>query len=281
MAKQGHIGINEILCYIQGIRNTATVREIHEAGISLFNMQKLHDALLQYHEHRVKGLILRARTPEKHIKCILDWMLENKGDTGIPHFVADNISWWLYPVGPKKINCAMLLRENKSLAPAILDLGEQIQKMKQMLRDFCQNYIPINNLQSEVESRIYQFLADTRNVSNSGSAETLQSAAASPSQRSLSISAEGPIYPYTQPPHTLAPSNPAEPTHPSTPPPLHTALPLPSTGSINPPSPSQLLPTPSSPTFESVLGGRADKPQSEPAVQNEEADFTVVDRKKK
>ena len=85
----------------------------------------MHAALNLYHEHRAKGLILRARTPEKHIKCILDWMLEDEGDTGIPHFVADSISR-LYPVDPKKINCAMLPRENKSLASAILDLGEQI-----------------------------------------------------------------------------------------------------------------------------------------------------------
>ena len=34
---------------------------------------------------------------------------------------------------PKKINCEMLLRENKFLASAILDLGEQMQKMEQML----------------------------------------------------------------------------------------------------------------------------------------------------
>ena len=66
-----------------------------------------------------------------------------------------------------------------------------------MLRDFCQNYVPIDNPQSEVEVRIDEFLTDARNDSNRGSAETLQSAAASPSQRSLSISAEGPIYPYT------------------------------------------------------------------------------------
>ena len=94
-------------------------------------------------------MILRARTPEKHIKCILDWILEDEGDSGIPHFVADNISW-LYPVDPKKINCAMLLRKNKSLASAIRDLDEQIQKMTQMLQDFCENYVPINNPHSEV-----------------------------------------------------------------------------------------------------------------------------------
>ena len=46
----------------------------------------------------------------------------------IPHFVADNISWW-YPVVPKKINGAMLQRENKFLASAILDIGEQTQKI--------------------------------------------------------------------------------------------------------------------------------------------------------
>ena len=69
------------------------MRQIHEAVISLFNAQKLHDAFLLYRLHRGKGLILRAKTPEKHIKCIFDWMLEDEGDTGIPHFVADNISW--------------------------------------------------------------------------------------------------------------------------------------------------------------------------------------------
>ena len=51
MAKQGPIVVNEILCYIQGIRNTATVRQIREALISLFNEQKLHAALLLYHGH--------------------------------------------------------------------------------------------------------------------------------------------------------------------------------------------------------------------------------------
>ena len=71
-------------------------------------------------------------------------MTEDEGDLGTPHFVADNISWW-YPVDPKKINCAMLLRENKSLASAILDFGEQMQKMEQILRDFCQKNAPINN----------------------------------------------------------------------------------------------------------------------------------------
>ena len=54
MAKHGSIVVNEILCYIQGVRNTATVRQIHGAVINLFNKQKLHSALLQYHEHRGK-----------------------------------------------------------------------------------------------------------------------------------------------------------------------------------------------------------------------------------
>ena len=45
-------------------------------------------------------------------------MTEDEGDKGIPHFVADNISWW-YPVDPKKISCALLQRENKSMSSAI------------------------------------------------------------------------------------------------------------------------------------------------------------------
>ena len=67
----------------------------------------------------------------------MEWMTEDEGDLGIPHFVADNISRW-YPADPNKINCAMFMRDNKSLASAILDLGEQVQKMEQMLLDFCQ-----------------------------------------------------------------------------------------------------------------------------------------------
>ena len=50
MAKQGPIVVNGILCYIQGVKNTATVRQILEAVVSLFNEQKLHAALLLYHE---------------------------------------------------------------------------------------------------------------------------------------------------------------------------------------------------------------------------------------
>ena len=126
--------------------------------------------------------------------------------------------------------------------------------MKQMLQDFCQNNFPMNNPQSEVEARIDEFLTDARNVSNRDRVEALQSAAASPSQRSLSMSAESPIYPNTPPPHTPAPPTPAE-THPSTPPPLITAVPLLSTGAMQP-SPSPLPPHSSSPTFASVLGGR-------------------------
>ena len=108
----------------------------------------------------------------------MEWMTEDEGDLGIPHFVADNISWW-YPVDPNKIKCAMLLRENKSLASAILYLGEQMQKMEQMLRNFCQKYAPINNQQSEVETRIDKFLTGVRNAWNMGSAEKLQSSASS------------------------------------------------------------------------------------------------------
>ena len=96
-----------------------------------------------------------------------------RGDLGIPHFVADNISWW-YPVDQKKKNCAMLLRENKSLASAILDLDKQMQKMEQMLPDFCKKYAPINNPQSEVETQIDDFfLSGVRNAFNMGSAEKL------------------------------------------------------------------------------------------------------------
>ena len=91
-------------------------------------------------------------------------MLEDEADTGIPHFVADNISW-LYPVDPKKINCAVLLRENKSLASANLPHCSCLpyalyitknfidnNRPLQMLRDFCQNSVQMNNPQSEVEA---------------------------------------------------------------------------------------------------------------------------------
>ena len=52
--------------------------------------------------------------------------------------------------------------------------------------------------------------------------------------------------------------------------PLITAVPLLSTGAIQP-SPSPLPPHLSSPMFANVLGGKADKPQSAPVVQNQEA----------
>ena len=44
MRQQESIVVNEILCYIWGVRKTFTVRQIHEAVISVFNTQKLHDA---------------------------------------------------------------------------------------------------------------------------------------------------------------------------------------------------------------------------------------------
>ena len=77
--------------------------------------------------------------------------------------------------------------------------------------------------------------------------------------------------------HTSAPY--CCPTHPSTPSLLHTAVPLPSAGPIQP-STSPLPPTPAFPTFASVLRSKADQPQSPVAVKNEGADFTVIDRKK-
>ena len=52
--------------------------------------------------------------------------------------------------------------------------------MEQMLGEFCQNHVAINNPQSDVEARIYEFLTDARNVSNMYSAGMLHSAAASP-----------------------------------------------------------------------------------------------------
>ena len=127
--------VNEVLCYISCVRNTSTIRQIKEAVINLFNQQAVQEAFHLYHNLRRKGLTSRAKASDKMIKCIMEWMTEDEGALGVPHFVADNISWW-YPVDGKKINCAMLLRENKSLASAIiLDLGEQMQKMEQMLRD--------------------------------------------------------------------------------------------------------------------------------------------------
>ena len=72
------------------------------------------------------------------MKCIMEWMTEDEGDLGILRFVADDIPLW-HGVDPNKINCTMLLRENKSLASAILDLGEQMQNMEQMLGIFVKS----------------------------------------------------------------------------------------------------------------------------------------------
>ena len=127
---------NEVLCSISSVRNTSTIRQIQEAVINLFNQQAVHEAFHVYHILRRKGLTSRAKASDKIIKSITELITEDEGGTGIPHFAADNISWY-YPVDPKKINCAMLQRENKSPASAILDLGEQMQKMEQMLWDFC------------------------------------------------------------------------------------------------------------------------------------------------
>ena len=109
-----------------------------------------------------------------------------------------------------------------SLASAILDLGEQMQKMEQMLRDFCQRYAPINEPQSEAEIRIDKFLTGVRNASNMGNPEKLQSSApfsgAQPASGSLPPPTSLPsppalprIYPQTPPPHTAVPLTPAEP----------------------------------------------------------------------
>ena len=114
----------------------------------------------------------------------------------------------------------MLLRENKSLASAILDLGEQMQKMEEMLRDFCQKYAPINKPQTELETRLDQFLTGVRNASNMGSAEKLQSSAPSSGAQPASGSLLPPtslpsppvlprIYPHTAPPHTAVPTRPS------------------------------------------------------------------------
>ena len=190
----------------------------------MFNQQAVQEAFHLYHTLRRKGLTSRAKASDKILKCIMEWMTEDEGGLDIPNFVADNISWW-YPVDPKKINCAMLLRENKFLASAIPDLGEQMKKMEQMLRDFCQKYTAINNPQSEVETRIETFLTGVRNAFNMVSAEKLQSSAPSPGAQPASgilpppTSLASPpalprIYPHTPPPHTAVPLAPAEPTRP-------------------------------------------------------------------
>ena len=66
----------------------------------MFNQQSVHGAFHLYHDLRGKGLNSRAKTSYNMIKCIIELMLEDEGDMGIPHFVADNISWW-YPIDPK------------------------------------------------------------------------------------------------------------------------------------------------------------------------------------
>ena len=129
-------------------------------------------------------------------------MTEDEGDTGIPHFIADNISWW-YPVDQKKINGGML-KENKCLASAILNLEEQMQEMEQMLLRVCQKYAPVNNSQSEVEARIEEFLNGVRNASNIGSAEKLESSAPFPGAQLAANSLLSPSSLPSPPPYCCA-----------------------------------------------------------------------------
>ena len=99
------------------------------------------------------------------------------------------------------------------------------------------NYAIINNPQSEVETRIDEFLTGVRNSSNIGSAEKLQSSVPSPGAQPVSGSLSSysslpsphalpPIYPNTPPTHIYVPLTPAVPTHLYTPLPLHTAGPI-------------------------------------------------------
>ena len=217
--------------------------------------QAVHEAFHLYHTFRRQCLTSRANTTDKIVKCIMEWMTEDKGGTGIPHFVADNISWW-YPVDSKKIYSAMLQRENKSLVSAIMDLVDQMQKMELMFRRFCHNYALINNPQSEVETRIDKFLTGVRKASDMGSAERLPSTGPSPGAQPASGSlccpqayphhpSFLPSTPHTPPLHTALPFTPVEPTHPSTPVPPYTA------GPIQPSTPP-LLPPPAAPSFASV-----------------------------
>ena len=78
-------------------------------------------------------------------------MAEDEGGTGMPHFALTMCHGGIPLVQRRS---TMLQRENKSLASAILDIGEQMKKMEQMLQDSCKKYAPINNPQSEVETRI-------------------------------------------------------------------------------------------------------------------------------
>ena len=80
-----------MLCYIIGVRNTSTIIQIQEAVINLFNQQAVHETFHLYHYLRGKGLTSRAKTSDKLIKFITEWLSEDEGDTGIPHFEADNI----------------------------------------------------------------------------------------------------------------------------------------------------------------------------------------------
>ena len=121
--------------------------------------------------------------------------MKDEGDMVIPHFVADNISWW-HPVDPKTINSAILQRENQSLSFAILDLDVQIQNMEDMLHDFGPNYVSINNPQSEVETRMDEFLTDVRNSSNIRSDERLRPDAQSPGARPASHLRQACPHPY-------------------------------------------------------------------------------------
>ena len=66
----------------------STIRQIQEAVINIFNQQALPEAFHLYHTLRRKGLRSRAKTSDKIIKCIMEWMTEDESGTGIPHFVA-------------------------------------------------------------------------------------------------------------------------------------------------------------------------------------------------
>ena len=153
-----------------------------------------------------------------------------------------------------------------------------MQKMKQMLRDFCQKYAPINKPQSEVETGIDEFLTGVRNVSNMGSAEKLQSSA--PSSGAQPASHLPQAYPH-HPPSIASTRTPprlillclcwAYPLLYFTAPPYCMAC-----WTIHPSSATFLH----SPSFASVVGNRQEQSQYTLAVQDGGADFTVFDRKK-
>ena len=78
-----------------------------------------------------------------------------------------------------------------------------------MLRDFCRKYVPINNPQSEVETRMDGFLTGVRNASNMGSAEKLPSSGPSPGAEPASGSLPLPqAYPHHPPSITSTPTTP-------------------------------------------------------------------------